>query len=135
MVQSNSTYPTPQAPLGNLNKQLSRLFPRIRAKPLHRSFYEFKSKLNPFHVAGSNRYKYLNFSSNTPQLSERVNLPFEALTTIFSPCNKKISLKNKMNKNKIGSLDRTTNNGNFEQTRIGEFIEDVYLKCGEDEFI
>ena len=62
MVRSNSTYSTLQAPLENLNKELSRLFPRIRAKPLHRSFYEFKSKLNPFHGARSNRYKHFHLS-------------------------------------------------------------------------
>ena len=28
----------------------------------------------------------------------------------------------RMNKNKIGSLDKATNNGDFEQMRIGEFM-------------
>ena len=41
-----------------------------------------------------------------------------------------------MNKNKIGSLERATNKGDFEQMRIRECMEVVYMKCGEvDEFI
>ena len=41
-----------------------------------------------------------------------------------------------MNKNKIGSLERATNNRDFEQMRIREFMEVVCLECGEvDEFI
>ena len=41
-----------------------------------------------------------------------------------------------MNKNKIGSLERATNNGDFEQMSNGECMEAVYMECGEvDEFI
>ena len=58
MVQSNSIYSTPQAPLENLNKPFL-LFLHIRVQPLHCSYYEFKSKLNSFHGSGSNQYTAL----------------------------------------------------------------------------
>ena len=77
VVWSNSTYPTPQAPLENLNKLFSTLssdqsstatllflrvqeqtqsLPWLRIKSVHRCFYEFKSKLNSLHGSGSNWY-------------------------------------------------------------------------------
>ena len=36
-----------------------------------------------------------------------------------------------MNKNKIGSLERATNHGDFEHMRIGEFMGVEQMRIGE----
>ena len=64
-------------------------FPWLRIKPVHRSFYEFKSKLSPYHGSGSNRYNYLKSYRNKPRLFEVIDLQFSHRT-------------------KIGALERTT---------------------------
>ena len=59
-------------------------FPRLKIKPVYRSFYEFKSKLNRFHGSRSNRYNCLKSYTNTPQLSEVIDLQFSHNTIDLS---------------------------------------------------
>ena len=56
----------------------------------------------------------LEFCSNTPQLSQIVDLQFEH-SQLFSHNKKKFPPKNKMKRNKIRSVERTTNNEGLKQ--------------------
>ena len=75
-------------------QEQTQFFPRLRIKPVHRSFYEFKSKFNPFHGSGSNRYNCLKLYKNTPHTTTLWRSGF----TIFS-------------RNKMGSLWESNNGG------------------------
>ena len=97
---------------------------RCSIKPLHRSFYEVKSKLNHFHGARSNRYNYLSLIiTHHKSLKEYIYNLGHSQNTII------ISLKNKMKRNKLVCLERAKeNNGDFEQMRMREFMKVVYFK-------
>ena len=69
-------------------KEQTQSFPRLRIKPVHRSFYEFKSKLNPFHGSGSSQYNCLKSYRNTPQHSEIIDISLsrdQTSTIVWNP--------------------------------------------------
>ena len=72
VVRSNSTYiHFPKRLLGFRLKNLLWLFPRMRVEPLPCSFFGFKSKPDPFHGLGSNRYNILEILNHTLKLSKK----------------------------------------------------------------
>ena len=103
MTLSSDQSPT-ATPLFLLVQEKTQSFPRLRIKPVHNFFYEFRSKLNHFHGSRLNRYNCLKLYRNTPQLSKVVDLQFSHNTI-------DISLKNKINRNKIERFGESNNGG------------------------